>query len=148
MTCGLSYMSALVLGHGKPTPCTPYPPVSLLPSNDIRWYWNINQLSIGYAIRLSLGPDLPWADEPSSGNLRFSMVKILTSLSLLIPAFSLVYSPLLLSVQLLPVYDAPLPRVRYHYYPQLVFSPVWIWPKAFILFLWSLLVKLPCSLLF
>src|SRR5690606_5666098 len=29
---------------------------------------------------LSLGPDLPWADEPSPGNLRFSAVKILTLL--------------------------------------------------------------------
>ena len=28
---------------------------------------------------LSLGPDLPWADEPSPGNLRFSAKKILTS---------------------------------------------------------------------
>ena len=37
----------------------PYPPVSLLPPIDIRWYRIINRLSIGYAIRLSLGPDLP-----------------------------------------------------------------------------------------
>ena len=39
---------------------------------------------------LVLGPDLPWADEPSPGNLRFSAGLILTVLSLLIPAFSLV----------------------------------------------------------
>ena len=32
---------------------------------------------------LSLGPDLPWADEPSPGNLRLSMAWILTMLSLL-----------------------------------------------------------------
>ena len=68
-------------------------------------------MSIAYDYTvLGLGPDLPWADEPSPGNLRLSTVRILTSLSLLMPAFSLVYSPLLLSVQLLPVYDAPLPR--------------------------------------
>ena len=29
---------------------------------------------------LSLGPDLPWADEPSPGNLRFSAGRILTFL--------------------------------------------------------------------
>ena len=41
-------------------------------------------------------------DEPSSGNLRLSTGKILTYLSLLMPAFSLVCSPALLSVHLLP----------------------------------------------
>ena len=51
---------------------------------------------------LSLGPDLPWADEPSPGNLRFSTARILTSLSLLIPAFSLLFRPHILSVMLLP----------------------------------------------
>ena len=58
---------------------------------------------------LSLGPDLPWADEPSPGNLRLSTGRILTCLSLLMPAFSLLHSPPLLSVRLLPVHDAPLP---------------------------------------
>ena len=42
---------------------------------------------------LDLGPDLPWADEPSPGNLRLSTEKFLTSLSLLMPAFSLVCCP-------------------------------------------------------
>ena len=42
---------------------------------------------------LTLGPDLPWADEPSPGNLRLSMAWILTMLSLLIPAFSLLSRP-------------------------------------------------------
>ena len=45
---------------------------------------------------LVLGPDLPRADQLYPGNLRYSAVRILTSLSLLIPAFSLQYSPLLL----------------------------------------------------
>ena len=67
-------------------------------------------MSIAYDhLVLGLGPDLPWADEPSPGNLRFSMERILTSLSLLMPAFSLLHSPPLLTVRLLPVYDAPLP---------------------------------------
>ena len=39
-------------------------------------------------LSLTLGPDLPWADEPSPGNLRLSTAWILTMLSLLIPAFS------------------------------------------------------------
>ena len=52
---------------------------------------------------LSLGPDLPWADEPSPGNLRLSMAWILTMLSLLIPAFSLLLRPHILSVMLHPL---------------------------------------------
>ena len=47
---------------------------------------------------LALGPDLPWADEPSPGNLRLSTARILTLLSLLIPAFSLLLRPLMLSL--------------------------------------------------
>ena len=60
---------------------------------------------------LTLGPDLPWADEPSPGNLGLSTAMFLAWLSLLIPALSLLYSPLLLSVQLLPVHNAPLPII-------------------------------------
>ncbi len=51
---------------------------------------------------LILGPDLPWVDEPSPGNLRLSTVKILTLLSLLIPAFSLLPRPHVLTIMLLP----------------------------------------------
>ena len=51
---------------------------------------------------LSLGPDLPWADEPSPGNLRLSTARILTLLSLLIPAFSLLLRPHILSIMLRP----------------------------------------------
>ena len=58
---------------------------------------------------LDLGPDLPWADEPSPGNLRLSTGVILAPLSLLMPAFSLPYCPHLLPVMLLPVWIAPLP---------------------------------------
>ena len=53
-------------------------------------------------IVLGLGPDLPWADEPSPGNLRLSTGKFLACLSLLIPAFSLESSPPVLSIWLLP----------------------------------------------
>ena len=58
---------------------------------------------------LALVPDLPRADQLYSGNLRYSAGRILTFLSLLIPAFSLLNSPLLLPVQLRPVKNAPLP---------------------------------------
>ena len=58
---------------------------------------------------LGLGPDLPWADEPSPGNLRLSTGMFLACLSLLIPAFSLEYSPHVLSIVLQPVFNAPLP---------------------------------------
>ena len=60
-------------------------------------------------IVLGLGPDLPWADEPSPGNLGLSTCKFLAYISLLIPAFSLLHRPRFLSVPLLPVHDAPLP---------------------------------------
>ena len=54
---------------------------------------------------LTLGPDLPWADEPSPGNLRLSTARILTLLSLLIPAFSLLPRPHVLSIMLLPTVE-------------------------------------------
>ena len=62
-------------------------------------------------IVLGLGPDLPWADEPSPGNLGLSTCKFLACISLLIPAFSLLCRPPVLSIWLLPAHNAPLPRV-------------------------------------
>ena len=58
---------------------------------------------------LALGPDFPRADQLYPGNLGYSAVRILTLLSLLIPAFSLLKSPQLLPVLLLPFKNAPLP---------------------------------------
>ena len=58
---------------------------------------------------LALGPDLPRADQLYSGNLGYSAGRILTFLSLLIPAFSLLKSPQLLTVLLRPFKNAPLP---------------------------------------
>ena len=58
---------------------------------------------------LGLGPDLPWADEPSPGNLGLSTCGFLARISLLIPAFSLLYRPRLLTVPLQPIHYAPLP---------------------------------------
>ena len=60
-------------------------------------------------IVLDLGPDLPWVDEPSPGNLGLSTCKFLAYISLLIPAFSLLYRPRILSVPLQPIHYAPLP---------------------------------------
>ena len=62
---------------------------------------------------LALGPDLPRADQLYSGNLGYSAWRILTSISLLVPAFSLLCSPLLLPVQLRPAHNAPLPTLRF-----------------------------------
>ena len=59
---------------------------------------------------LGLGPDLPWVDEPSPGNLGLSTAWFLAMLSLLIPAFSLEYRPPCLSIRLQPIFIAPLPR--------------------------------------
>ena len=58
---------------------------------------------------LGLGPDLPWADEPSPGNLGLSTCRFLACISLLIPAFSLLHRPPLLSLRLQPMHYAPLP---------------------------------------
>ena len=60
---------------------------------------------------LALGPDLPRADQLYPGNLGYSAEKIPTSLSLLIPAFSLQDSPPLLPVWLRSVFNAPLPII-------------------------------------
>ena len=58
---------------------------------------------------LGLGPDLPWADEPSPGNLGLSTCRFLACIALLIPAFSLLHRPAVLTVYLLPMHYAPLP---------------------------------------
>ena len=65
---------------------------------------------------LALGPDLPRADQLYSGNLGYSAVRIPTSLSLLIPAFSLQSTPQLLPVLIRRAFNAPLPM--YHYIPR------------------------------
>ena len=62
---------------------------------------------------LALGPDLPRADQLYPGILGYSAKRILTSFSLLIPAFSLLNTPLLLPVQLRRVNNAPLPMYKY-----------------------------------
>ena len=60
---------------------------------------------------LSLGPDLPRADQLYPGNLGYSAGRILTFLSLLIPAFSLLNTPPLFSVWLRCINNAPLPII-------------------------------------
>ena len=79
--------------------------------SDIHQYRNINLLSIGYVFRPHLRPRLhfPRADQLYSGNLGYSAVRILTLLSLLIPAFSLQSTPRLLTVTLRRAFNAPLP---------------------------------------
>ena len=62
---------------------------------------------------LALGPDLPREDQLYPGNLGYSAERIPTSLSLLIPAFSLPYPPQLLTVLLRQVCNAPLPMYKY-----------------------------------
>ena len=60
---------------------------------------------------LALGPDLPRADQLYPGNLRYSAWRIPTSISLLIPAFSLHNAPRLLPVSLPCPVNAPLPII-------------------------------------
>ena len=63
---------------------------------------------------LSLGPDSPRADEPSSGDLGPSVCGILTRISLLTPAFSLPCAPRILPDPLRRSWNAPLPYSRIH----------------------------------
>ena len=72
---------------------------------------------------LALGPDLPREDQLYPGNLRYSAVRILTLLSLLIPAFSLPRSPQLLSVLLRSSSNAPLPYLAVSCASVSCFSP-------------------------
>ena len=58
---------------------------------------------------LALGPDLPREDQLYPGNLRYPAWRIPTSISLLIPAFSLPMTPPLLTVWLRRHGNAPLP---------------------------------------
>ena len=73
---------------------------------------------------LGLGPDLPWADEPSPGNLGLSTCTFLACISLLIPAFSLLHRPRLLTVPLQPMHYAPLPLISEPEASVVCFSPV------------------------
>ena len=72
---------------------------------------------------LTLGPDLPRADQLYPGNLGYSAERILTSLSLLIPAFSLPGTPQLLSVLLHRASNAPLPYLAVSCASVSCFSP-------------------------
>ena len=54
------------------------------------------------AFALGLGPDLLWVVQPSPENLGHSTALIVSTLALLMPAFSLVCSPHTLSIVLLP----------------------------------------------
>ena len=74
------------------------------------------------AFALGLGPDLLWVVQPSPENLGHSTALIVSTLALLMPAFSLVYSPHALSIVLLPVYIAPLPIYNFLYIPKLRFT--------------------------
>jgi hypothetical protein len=59
-------------------------------------------LSIAYDYDvLGLGPDSPWDDWRCPGTLRLSVWMVLTSMTLLIPAFALVCAPPVLAVWLL-----------------------------------------------
>ena len=98
-----------------PSVCTSYPPASSLRSFPVFCGIGLStDCPSPTPFGLGLGPDLPWVDEPSPGNLRFSTNKILTYFSLLMPTFSLLHSPPLLTVRLQPMQEAPLPLFRVH----------------------------------
>ena len=75
------------------------------------------------ALALALGPDLPRADQLYPGNLGYSAERIPTSLSLLIPAFSLPGTPQLLPVLLHRASNAPLPYLAVSCASVSCFSP-------------------------
>ena len=91
--------------HAFPLACSDSSPVSPIVSQYIGGAGISTCCPSATLFSLTLGPDLPWADEPSPGILRFSMARILTLLSLLIPAFSLLSRPHVLSIMLLPTIE-------------------------------------------
>ena len=105
----LHYLPSLRLGRAFPSARLNYPSVSPLHTASVGGTGFSTRCPSPTPFGLGLGPDLPWADEPSPGNLRLSTGRFLASLSLLMPAFSLLCSPPPLSVRLLPAYIAPLP---------------------------------------
>ena len=56
---GFSYLSPFALAHGLPFPCAPCLLCHSIALDDYRRFRNINRMSISYALRLGLGPDLP-----------------------------------------------------------------------------------------
>ena len=89
-TVDLPAVQPLALDPVQPSAGSAYPPASLLLSNDLPGTGISTSCPSTTPFGLALGPDLPRADEPSPGTLRFSMDRILTCLSLLMPTFSLV----------------------------------------------------------
>ena len=68
-----------------------------------------NLLAIAYDYNvLGLGPDSPWGDWRCPGTLRLPVWMVLTSMTLLIPAFALVPAPPVLAVRLLGLRGSPL----------------------------------------
>ena len=101
----LLYFSLLLADHVFPLPWLSSTSASLASFKYIRSAGISTCYPSDTPFGLSLGPDLPWADEPSPGNLRLSMAWILTMLSLLIPAFSLLSRPAVLSIYLRPTIE-------------------------------------------
>ena len=106
----IQYNSLLIVSLCLSTRVFPLPRLSSSPASVISFKVSVVQESYtccpsATLFSLTLGPDLPWADEPSPGNLRFSTAWILTMLSLLIPAFSLLSRPHVFSVMLLPTIE-------------------------------------------
>ena len=58
VTTDLPIVTPSTLRHAQPTACSTYPSVSPLRSNDLRWYRNLNLLSIAYSARSRLRPRL------------------------------------------------------------------------------------------
>ena len=73
---GLRYSNFAPLRPGQPTPGFRYPEVSLCLS--FGGYGISTVCASPTPLGLSLAPDLPWADEPSPRNLRFSAIMIPT----------------------------------------------------------------------
>ena len=110
---GFAYRAPPALGPVLPSPARVF---LLCPHSSVHMqYRNLHLLSIDYdsrpRLRPRLTPDLPRADQLYPGNLGYSAVRIPTSLSLLIPAFSLPCRPRRLSVPLPPAGNAPLPTL-------------------------------------
>ena len=98
--------------NASPSGRSPYPSASLLHSNDLRWYWNFYQFPIDYAFRPRLRSRLTLGGRAFLRKPQiFGGQDSHLPFRILIPAFSLLSAPALLSVYLRRPKNAPLPYI-------------------------------------
>ena len=103
MSRGFAYDSHFPLPahpvHSMGSPSLPRPRFTL-PMRSGAGFSHLLAIAYDFDV-LGLGPDSPWGDWRCPGTLRLAVWMVLTSMTLLIPAFALVCAPPVLAVELL-----------------------------------------------